>query len=291
MRKTSHSLTTAVPILRVDASRVSSKKFGIAEWRVYRGKKDIVLTGYDPKGRAMKGVALGFERSTSRHNARVTLRVLDGSYVAGRHELGGTLQRTRELGAPSAQFLDLAVRDLDALRSAFRKWAPRPGQAAPAPGTPTPQLPPMIPPGGPMDPGGCGGDLMSMIMAAVQCLMGGGGGNPMQCILAAQGAGSSASACQGGPMDTTGMGGYDPSGCGSGIPVGGAMDPYGGAGICDPGQGMPMDPPPYPEDDLGMGQCPSCPPGSGMDDIGWDPESGGVGGWGDFPEGDFGEGF
>lgn len=279
-RRTSHSLTTAIPVLRVDASRVAQKRFGISEWRVYRGKKDIVFTGYDAKGRAMKGVAIAFAKKRAATNARISVRVLDGSYVSGRHELGGATQRSRALGTDSAKFLDLAVRDLDALRGSFRKWAPRPG-AGTTGGAPLPPLPP----GGPIDPGACGGDLASMIMAALQCLMS-GQADPMQCLAAAQGAGSSAGTCEGGPLDTTGQGPYDPSQCGSGMPID-PNDPYGGAagGMCDPTQGMPpMDPSQYPGDDLGMGQCPSCPEGSGMDDIGWDPESGGVGSYGEYPE-------
>ena len=49
--------------IRTAASQETTDKYGITEWKMFRGKKDLFMTGYDADGAAVKGVSLAFGTS------------------------------------------------------------------------------------------------------------------------------------------------------------------------------------------------------------------------------------
>lgn len=316
-------------VLTTNASALTKSELGIAKWKVFRGKSDYVLTGYDARGKAVKGVSIAWEQGSSKTKSSPVLkgRVLDGSRFAARHTYDGSksTQSNKSISKSTKAFLLRATFDMGAAGAAiwgkshdgksppqgyFGEGFPTGGATTPpaTPGTPgAPTLPfptddpfgglgyPGDDPLGGMNPGGCGMDMTSMLMSALQCLMGGGigggaggagGANIMQCIQAASAGAGIGGSCtdpmggMDGPMGPGGMGGpMGPGGMGDPYgDMGGPGDPYGG-GAADQAGG-PM-------------ACMSCPEGGGYGDIGMDPMSGdvygGEGGYGG-PGGDMGFG-
>ncbi len=305
-------------IFKAKASKETKNELGIVEWRVFRGQRDVVLTGYDAKGKAKKGVSIGFHSAEKGVKASLRTRVLDGTMFAARHEYGGSTKSNSKMSSETQALLGHAFRDARAIRSHLlpsRGEVPLPGTGTLPPGqTPLPQEPlPQIPGGAE-----CGGNLMAIVMAAVQCIQ--QTGNTQMCLAAAQSAGSLGGACQDGPLDP-GMPPYDPMGQGGPYDPCGGMGGYPGdpmGGMCGPIGGYPGDMGGYPGDmgeggypipggmddpfGDGGGMCPSCGMEGDMggypgdmggypDDIYGDPMSGepmgGLGGYGD----GFGEGW
>ena len=304
-------------VLTTQASALTRSELGIAKWKVFRGKSDYVLTGYDAKGKAVKGVSFTWVSSSSKTKSSPVLkaRVLDGSRFAARHTYDGKkkTESNKTMSSSTSKFLTRATFDMGAAGAAifgkhhdgktppqgyFGEGFPK-GGATPAdpstpaptpttPGTPFPSDDPFgglgYPGGDPtggMDPGACGMDMTTMIMSALQCLMSGGLGGGTT-----GGAGASdlmmciqaASAGAGaGGTCSDPSGGMDPSGGG---PHGGdPSDPYGGGAADEAGAPM---------------ACSSCPEGGGYGDIGADPMSGDVyggGPGGGDMSGAFGEGW
>ena len=316
------------PMMKASASPASRDGLGVFEWRIYRGRNDVVLTGYDDDGKPVKGVSVGFHAASDTSEATLRTRVLDGSMFAARHEY--TRSRTVESGRmPDAtgSFLRQALSDIAVLRQSVARSAQSGATSGRTFGT-TPQ---------------CGADMMAIISSALVCIQNGGGSaNPgavQQCIAAAQSASNTGAACQvtgTTPFDPTqgadpwGAGGWgDPMGqagaCGqtadpwgqggAGLPCGGedpygqggmgadpwgggGQDPYGQGGMGDPygqdgwGGGMPTGD--WCSDPFGDGACASCGGAGGMGDIYANPMNGDVGYEGDFggdANGGWNEGF
>ena len=63
------------------ASAETTAKYGITHWKIFRGKQSMVMTGYDAKGTAVKGVTVGFckegedRRIADRHPDRRRLEI------------------------------------------------------------------------------------------------------------------------------------------------------------------------------------------------------------------------
>ncbi len=293
------------PMMKATASPTSRSTLGVAEWRIFRGRNDVVLTGYDEDGQAVKGVSVGFHAASDTNEATLRARFLDGSMFAARHEYAQSRTlASAAMPAPTASFLQQALSDIAVLRRAVARTT----QTGTSPSTfgTTPQ---------------CGADMMSILSNALQCIQNGGGASAnstavSQCIAAAQSASGVGTNCQvtgttpfdptqgfdpwgtgawGDPMGQSGTCGQPiPNGQGGATPCGGA-DPWGGGGMgADPygqdgwGGGMGADP--YGQGGWGGGMpsgdwcsdpfgdgsaCPSCGMGGGM---GGDPY--GQGGWG-----------
>lgn len=334
------------PLMTSYASAKTRSALGITQWKIYRGKSGYVLTGYDAKGRAVKGVSVDFVGAARAKSSSPLLRAraLDGSRFAARRafDAQGRVSANGALSKSTRAFLERAIVDMGAAATAVYRThhggkVPKPGyfgERFPAPGGSTAPAPaPADPSGGaglpfpfpPSDPfggmgypgdsplgeggaGGCGMDMSTIMMSAMQCLMSGlgggaaGGADPsrlMQCVQAAMAGASAAATCGGAPGG--GYPGGDPSGggypggdpSGGGYP-GGEEDPYGG--MSPGGEGYPADPgDPYGGGAAGEasepGTCASCAPGGGYDDIGADPYSGDVYGGEGAGGGDFGEGY
>jgi hypothetical protein len=309
-------------LFKAKASATTKKETGITEWRVFRGKSDFVLTGYDDDGEAVGGTAFRFAKEGTKNVLKA--RVLDGSSFSASYKYGADASSTSTAKSKTQNLFRRAAADMIGIRLALQEQG-RGYKGTGAAVNPNLGLPPGIPAGidpfgGVADPFGqlggnlgCGGDLMSMLMGAFQCVSGAGGlsgaqSNPMQilqCALASQGAASTMGTCQnpaggllgqlgganGMPFDPTGMlgagnpyGAQDPFGQLGGQP---GMDPYGQAGADPYGQGMDpygmgVDPmgqgqfdPLGQGDPFGQGACQSCT--GQFDDFGVDPQNGGVG--------------
>ena len=235
------------PMMKATASPASRAALGVHEWRIYRGRNDVVLTGYDEDGEPVKGVSVGFHASDT-DEATLRTRVLDGNMFAARHEYArGRTLMSAQIPAATSSFLRQALSDIAVLRKVVARTA-RDGAASPRNFGTSPQ---------------CGADMMAIVSSALQCVQNNGGSanaNAIaQCVLAAQSAAGVGTACQATgttPFDPTQ--GADPWGAGG-------MDPMGQAGSC----GDPADP--YGQGGAGMpcgGADPSDPYGQGGDPYG-----------------------
>ena len=224
------------PMMKATASPSSQATLGVHEWRIYRGRHDVFLTGYDEDGKPVKGLSVGFHASADTSEATLRTRILDGSMFAARHDYaqGRTVARA-QLSDDSASFVRQALADIAVLRHVVAQTTQNGATSKRSFGT-TPQ---------------CGADMMAILSNALQCVQASGGAaNPTaitQCLAAAQSAAGVGSACQvtgTTPFDPTqgadpwgsdpyGQAGQDGMG---GDPYGQAGDPYGQGG--DPyGQG------------------------------------------------------
>jgi len=254
-------------VLEAHASAATRKAIGVVKWKVYRGKTDYVLTGYDAKGKPVKGVALAFLPGTSKTQSTPVLRgrVLDGSKFAARREYDarGKVSSNKTLATASRTFLQHAILDMGAAAtSIYRKThggkVPRAGYfgegfpggpAAPA----TPPADPATPPPPPADPTGGGGlpipfppdDPFGGMGYPGGDPMGGGAGgacgmdmatilmSALQCLMS--GGGANVGQCMQAAMAGASAGGT----CGGAPPGGGAppADPGGGDPYGDPAGG------------------------------------------------------
>jgi len=303
-------------LFKAKASESTTEETGITEWRVFKGKRDFVLTGYDSHGKSVGGTAFRFAKEGSQNV--LNARVLDGSSFSANYTFGGTAVAGATASPKTQTLFHKAAADMLGIRLALQSQGrgyQGTGAAAGTTANPNLGLPVGLPAG--LDPfggvtnpfgqlgAGCGTDLMSMLMGAMQCMGGVGGlggatSNPaqlLQCALASQGAASTGATC----ADSTQLGGslFDPSGLlggGAGTGLGAGMDPYGmqdpfgmgmgGAAGMDPtgmGQGgLGIDPngagqfdPLGQGDPFGQQGCLSCT--GGFDDFGVSGQNGAVG--------------
>lgn len=300
-RSTESKLLAPKSLFKAKASAATEKVTGITEWRVFRGKNDFVLTGYDADGEPVGGTAFRFVKDGA-HNV-LKSRVLDGSSVQATYAYGGTASASATAKPSTQKLFRRAAADMLGIRLTLqqmgRGYKPTGAAAANPLGLPAGIPAGMDPFGGVSDPFGqlgqmgCGGDLVSMLMGALQCAGGAGGltgtaaqSNPMQllqCALASQGAASTMGTCQAGgnPLGQLAqlgqlgnLGGatglpFDPMSMGVG--PGAGMDPY---GMQDPfGLGQ-MGQPGQPGQVVGQ---PGMPGQGGMDPNGMDPNGAGLG--------------
>jgi hypothetical protein len=85
----SPATTTATPLGAYAASTSMQQKYGIAEWRSFVGRKQIVVTGYRADGTAARGVQLAWFPKTSGSVGHTRLMMLDGSGAVLRRMVGG----------------------------------------------------------------------------------------------------------------------------------------------------------------------------------------------------------
>lgn len=282
-------------LFKAKASAATKKETGISEWRVFKGKQDFVVTGYDDDDAPVGGTAFRFAKEGAKNVLKA--RILDGTSFQATYAYGANASSSAQAKTGTQKIFRRAAADMLGIRLGLQaQGRGYQGNGALAQGTQL-GLPPGIPAGvdpfgGVMDPfgqlgAGCGQDLMSMLMGAFQCVQGAGGlagaqSNPMQllqCALASQGAATSMGTCQAGAPQLGQLGNlgglpFDPSallGGQQGMDPYGMQDPFGlgqmgQMGGTDPyGQGM--DPyggqgDPYGMDPMG---------GAGMDPYGIDP--------------------
>ena len=172
------------------ASDQTKQTLGISEWRVYRGKTDFILTGYDAAGKAVKGVSVQFGGKTSSSKPTVTARLLDGTRFAAHHEYGGGSQASDLLKTSSKAFVARAINDMTSLKQQL-SWGKKTTTTAPAA------------PAAPAAGAACSADMTATMASALQCLSGAGvtTGTPnqaavLQCVQAALSAAATGTSCQ-----------------------------------------------------------------------------------------------
>jgi hypothetical protein len=112
------ALTTAKllvpdPTMTVKATSATRKTLGIAEWRLYRGKGGVHLTGYNNKGKAVKGLSTVFTRQPDGSIASLLARINDGShFIVGHSVTMHTTLPTKAIAPDSQAFVRRAALDL-----------------------------------------------------------------------------------------------------------------------------------------------------------------------------------
>jgi len=265
---TTAKLLAPKPLVKVKASPSTKENEGITEWRIFRGRNDVVLSGYGKNGKVVKGLTIGFHQD-KKEGPVLRARLLDGSLFAMRHEYEAARTVTnKDVDEDSAKFLYTALGDMRALKTAVTK---------------SPSRFRTLDTSGLFD---CGSGIVSILTSALECLKNSGGSAAaaQQCIAAAQSAAELGGLCTGGvdvPFDPT-AGGLDPYGdLGAGLPYD-PYDPYGNAGA-----GLPYDPyDPYGNAGAGLPYDPYDPYGNAGAGLPYDPYGTGLGDWGDCDFGD-----
>jgi hypothetical protein len=212
-QRTSESkLLAPKALFKARASAVTKKETSVSEWRVFRGKDDFVLTGYDDDGEPVGGTAFRFAKDGAKN--LLEARILDGTSFKASYAFGASTSSASTAKTSTQKLFRRAAADMLGIRLTLQDLG-RGYRGNGAIANPNLGLPPGIPAGvdpfgGVADPFGqlgqmgCGGDLVSMLMGALQCVGGAGGltgaqSNPMQilqCALASQGAASTMGTCQ-----------------------------------------------------------------------------------------------
>jgi hypothetical protein len=163
---TTSSLAKPRPTLKAVASKETTAKYGITEWRMYKGKSGVVLTGYDAHGKAVKGVTTGFADSKDTGKPEVVTHINDGSHATLKRSLvAEDSAADANVPAESVEFAKQVAGDLGGLQQTLTS------QATLA------SIPEAV--------ATCGQTLANLCAAAIQCccgfLFGGwGGGDGLQ---------------------------------------------------------------------------------------------------------------
>lgn len=112
---TTSALGKPKPAMKTAASKETTKKYGITEWRMFRGKQDLYMTGYDAKGKAVRGVSLAFKESEENGEAELVTNINDGSKASVARNLTTEQLTADAIPASSAEFLELLTGDLGAI--------------------------------------------------------------------------------------------------------------------------------------------------------------------------------
>jgi hypothetical protein len=113
--ETASELRTPIPIFRAVASPDAARELDVHEWRVYRGKHEYVVTGYDPSGRAISGFALGAYGHTASTASHLRMRMLDGSQLKVRPSFQGPSPVSGEMSAKSSKLVARALSDFSVI--------------------------------------------------------------------------------------------------------------------------------------------------------------------------------
>jgi hypothetical protein len=105
------------PILTVQASSETRNTLGIEEWRLFRGKGGVFLSGVDAAGQPVKGLVTSFTRNADGTLGDVFTRVNDGSDFALHHSMRTSARKaTRSVPVSSQAFVRRAALDLALLQ-------------------------------------------------------------------------------------------------------------------------------------------------------------------------------
>ncbi len=114
---------TAKPILdEVPASALTSQAYGIASWKVFMGRSQLVYEAYDRTGAAVQGCQFAWFKASTSTPAHLRIMMLDGSGAAMRVSAGPTL--TGSFSASQTQFLLHAGYDFQELLASQGTLAP-----------------------------------------------------------------------------------------------------------------------------------------------------------------------
>jgi len=117
---TTQKLLAPDPLMKVKASAETKAAFGIDEWRFYRGRGAIFLTGYNAKGKAVKGLGTVFTRTSDGGIDNLQLNVADGSKFTGRAgAANGSVSTSDALSDTSQSFVRRAFLDMSRVGAAL----------------------------------------------------------------------------------------------------------------------------------------------------------------------------
>ncbi|MBX3231431.1 MAG: hypothetical protein KIT84_10835 [Labilithrix sp.] len=217
---TTSALGKPKPTLKTAASKETTAQYGITEWRMFRGKKDLFMTGYDDSGKAVKGVSLSFEKAEDSDDAELVTHINDGSGITAARNLATQSLASDAIPADSADFIQQVAGDLGNISGLLGGELPEIGEEVVA----------------------CGANLAAVCQLALQCCAGlwwGKPGDVDSCWAAAKAAVGSAAQCAQAAVDIAG--GIDlshyklPKGTGHidiGAILGGHVEnPFSGAGV------------------------------------------------------------
>jgi hypothetical protein len=169
---TSSKLLAPQASLTSAASAETTAKYGITHWKMFRGKQSLVMTGYDANKHAVKGVTIGFAKS-SEGNAHLITQINDGSQFTAVHDFTNvTNLASQALSSDSQGFITSLASDASSIQQQLGGLL---GSSAGAQ---------------------CGSDMTSVLTSAMQC-MGGSSSTASEssCINAAMNAANTASSC------------------------------------------------------------------------------------------------
>ena len=96
--------------IRSAASSKTTAAYGITTWKIFRGQSNMIMTGYNKKGAAVKGVSLGFAKGGD--GTAMVAKVNDGSKFQAVHSLAaGTNTANAKLTPASQAFVKQAASD------------------------------------------------------------------------------------------------------------------------------------------------------------------------------------
>jgi hypothetical protein len=115
--------TGAKPVLdEVPASSFTTQRFGVASWKVFMGRSQIVYEAYDQTGAPVQGAQFAWFKATPTVPAHLRIMMLDGTGAALRLSSGPTM--TGSLSANQSQFLLHAGYDFQQLVASQGTLAP-----------------------------------------------------------------------------------------------------------------------------------------------------------------------
>lgn len=187
--------------IRSAASSETKARYGIVEWRIVRGKKDMFMTGYDENGKAVKGISFGFAGGTN-GEALLHTKLNDGTKFAAVH--GFSTQKTvanKSLAKGEGDFVRTVLEDTTRINAIFKaKQAVAPTASA-----------------------ACGADLSEVVQRTLQCMGGKARSKAEQaaCVAAAKKAAASGATCKGQGTTSSGGGAAAAAGSAAGGAAGG----------------------------------------------------------------------
>lgn len=165
--------------LETPASAETTSKFGIVEWKIFRSNKDLFMTGYDAKGKAVKGLTAGFGKAADDSEPVVHTKINDGSSFTAVHGLStNKTLANRSQSEDETAFMKAAFVDASKTNLGFRANRTAGAPAASA----------------------CGADLSAILAQSLSCTQGKATSKAAQaaCIAAAKAAATSSASCAAG---------------------------------------------------------------------------------------------
>ena len=177
-------ILTPVASIQTPASKETRAAFGIVEWKIFRSKSDLHMTGYDANGKAVKGITTGFAKSANGGDTELRTKINDGSKFKALHNFRAKTNKatSKTLATDSAAFVNAAMTDAGKIHTLFKAKAKTAAKAPTAAATSAQ----------------CGADLSGIMSKALQCMQGKANTKAQQaaCIAAAKTAAASSSSCK-----------------------------------------------------------------------------------------------
>jgi hypothetical protein len=104
------------PLVQTLASKTTQSLTGVYQWKLFKGKRDYILTGYDKKSRAVQGISFRFSPGTSKAKPNLEITMLDGSKTTSRTDYFHKARTKGKISNKARMFLHRALSDLKTTR-------------------------------------------------------------------------------------------------------------------------------------------------------------------------------